>query len=712
MGQPASSAPPRGGAPPKTVERFFEFSLLGMLASGYFAVAASGYLDWPTEVLTLGALSLRTLIAAGLLEVQISGRLMDGLALGFVGFYPLDYFYISGTFLPATVHFIFFLLVCKVLTARSNRDFTYLKLLAALELLAAAILSTSLSFFAFLALFLLFAIASLTSGEVRVSTQQQRSVVRGGLRAFPRRLGVLAIFLFAGILVMTAALFFVLPRTARAALERFVPQRYHLPGFSSEVTLGQLGEIKQSSAPVMHIHKYVGEGLLDVRWRGAALTEFNGTRWFNKDGGGEDIHVSPDHSVTLNAGRHVRPGERLAYRVQLSEIAPDTLFFAGAAQWISINAPVLRLTRGGALRVPGTGAGSLKYNAVSVLEDETSTPRVPPEPLPPFERDDMLLLPDNLDLRIPRLAREIIEGSITEDNKARSIERYLRRNYGYTLQLLPATVPDPLANFLFERRKGHCEYFASAMAVMLRTVGIPSRVVTGFASGVYNPLTGWQVVRASDAHSWVEAWIPGHGWTTYDPTPPDPAAFEGAFMARAALFFDAAEQFWQDWILSYNLDRQITLASRVQQSSRGVKLRWIEGAIGWFASAARSSAQWSNGYAPVAAVVMFVAIVAVLLGPALSRWLRGAMRVRRLKRGEGESSDATLLYQRMLGLLERRGIQKPPWLTPSEFARVLPATELSPVVEDLTSAYVEFRFGGRRDVAPRMVQLLDQLEKM
>jgi transglutaminase-like putative cysteine protease len=716
MGLPAPSAPPRvapqsrGGAPapPKTVERFFEVSLLGMVASGYFAVATSGYLDLPTAVLTLAALCLRTLMVAGILEVQISAGFADALAISFVLFYPLDYLYISGTFLPATLHFIFFLLVCKVLTARSTRDFTYLKVLGALELLGAAILSTSLSFFAFLALFLLFAIASFASGEVRVSTQQQRTVVRGGLRAFPRRLGVLAVFLFAGILAMTSALFFVLPRTARAALEHFVPARYHLPGFANEVTLGQLGRIKESSAPVMHIRKYQGEGFLDVRWRGAALTEFNGKTWFNKKEDGEDIRVQPDHSVTFKLDRRVRPGERLAYRVQLSEIAPETLFFAGTPQWISTNAPSLHVTRGGSIRVSNAGASGLRYNAASVLEDEASTPRVPPEPLSPFDRDDMLLLPENLDVRIPRLAREIIEGAPTEELKARAIEKYLRRNYGYTLQLLPSTVPDPLANFLFVRRKGHCEYFASAMAVMLRTVGIPSRVVTGFASGVYNPLTGWQVVRASDAHSWVEAWVAGHGWRTFDPTPPDPSAIQSSFMARSALFFDAAEQFWQDWILSYDLERQSTLASRALQSSRGAKLQWMEGAAGWFSLAARSSA----GYAPAAAVVIVVAIVAVLLGPGASRWLRGAIRVRRLKRGEGEASDATLLYQRMLAQLERRGIQKPPWLTPSEFARVLPATPLSPLVEDLTSAYVEFRFGGKRDVAPRMVQLLDQLEKM
>jgi protein-glutamine gamma-glutamyltransferase len=710
MGLPAPSAPP------KPVERFFEFSLLGMLASGYFAVATSGYLDWPTAVLTLSALCLRTLMAAGILDVRISGRLTDTLALCFVAFYPLDYFYISGTFLPATVHFIFFLLVCKVLTARSTRDFTYLKLLAGLELLAAAILSTSLSFFAFLALFMLFTIASFTSGEVRLSTLRHRSIVRSGLRAFPRRAGVLAIFLFTGILTMTAALFFVLPRTARAALERFVPQRYHLPGFSNEVTLGQIGEIKQSSVPVMHIHNERGEGLLDVRWRGTALTEFDGKRWFNPLTGGEEIRVSSDrHQVTFKSEHPPRRGQWIAYQVQLSEMSFDTLFYAGTVQSISINAPSVRYSPGGSLRVSVPTSG-LKYFASSVIEDEWSTPPTPPEPMPPIRRDELLLLPDKLDVRIFRLAREVVEGATGgvngDDAKARAIVKYLRTNYGYTLHLLPATVQDPLANFLFERRKGHCEYFASAMAVMLRTVGIPSRVVTGFASGVFNPLTGWQVVRASDAHSWVEAWIPGRGWMTYDPTPPDPNAYESALMSRVSLFFDAAEQFWQDWILSYDLNRQIALASRVQQSSRGAKLHWIERTAAWLADAGRASAQWSAGYAPAAALALFIAIAAILFGPTALRGWRGAMRVRRLKRGEGEASDATLLYQRMLGLLERRGIQKPPWLTPSEFARVLPPTAVSPLVEDLTSAYVEFRFGGNRGAAPRMVQILDQLEKM
>ena len=486
-----------------------------------------------------------------------------------------------------------------------------------------------------------------------------------------------------------------------------MPQRYHMRGFSNDVTLGKLGEIRQNSAPVMHIRKQRDEGFLDIRWRENSLTQFDGKRWFNPPGGGEDIPVF-DRNVTLKPEHTPRRYEWITYQVQLGEMSLDSLVYAGMVQRVIVNAPLLHYTPGGLLRVSGVSTNGLKYLAASVVEHELATPLVPPDPLPPVERIQLLQLPGKLDARISLLAHEVTEGGSNDGVKAASIQKYLSRNYGYTLHLLPAPVPDPLANFLFERKKGHCEYFASAMAVMLRTVGIPSRVVTGFTSGVFNPLTGWQVVRASDAHSWVEAWIAGRGWMTYDPTPPDPNALTSAFMTRVSLFFDAADQFWQDWVLGYDQERQFVLASHMQQSGRGAKLHWLESAISWLAEASRSSVS----YAPAAAVSIFAAIAGVLFGPSAWRSWRGAMRVRRLKRGEGAASDATLLYQRMLRLLERRGIQKPPWLTPLEFARVLPPTEVSPLVDDLTSAYVEFRFGGKRDAAPRMVRLLDQLEKM
>jgi protein-glutamine gamma-glutamyltransferase len=691
---------------PRVVQVFFEFSLLGMLAAGYLAVVASGYLDWPAALLTLAGLCLRALMAAGVLEFQISGRWVAALTLLYAGFYSIDYYYVSASFLKATVHLVFFLAVMKLLTARTDRDYTYLKMIATLELLAAAVLSANVSFFAFLALFLLFAIATFASGEVRRSAQLGQTVVRGGLKAFPRRIGILAGFLFAGVLIMTAGMFFVLPRTARAALERFVPQRYHLTGFSNVVTLGDIGEIKKSSAPVMHVRSYQGEGLLQVRWRGTALSDFDGRQWSNPPGG--EIPLRTEHGVLRRPWAAAGPGHPIIYQVHLNEIASDTLFIAGTPETISINLPVLDFTKGGSFHVPRRfSSGALSYGVYSFLEEETPDLRPVPEPLPMEARLELLRLP-RIDRRIQRLARDMAAGATTESAEARQIENRLRNDYGYTLDLPSAAVADPLANFLFVRKKGHCEYFASAMAVMLRSMGIPSRVVTGFQSGVYNPMTGWQVVRASDAHSWVEAWISDRGWTTFDPTPFDPRASRDGVTARLYLYFDAAEQFWQDWVLSYDLDRQIVLAARMDESARRLRFRWLRSQ----ARRLKLLAESSSAYAPWLAALSAFGIATALCGPAIKRWVSGRLRFRRLVRGKGEASDATLLYQRMLVVLERRGIRKPPWLTPAEFVRVLPSPDLAALANDLTGAYNEFRFGGRREAAPHMLRLLEQMEKL
>src|SRR6202035_410019 len=117
--------------------------------------------------------------------------------------------------------------------------------------------------------------------------------------------------------------------------------------------------------------------------------------------------------------------------------------------------------------------------------------------------DVYLRLPP-VDPRIPRLATRMIGSAANNYDRASTIESYLRNHYGYTLAL-PRTQPaDPIANFLFDRKEGHCEYFASSMAVLLRTLGIPSRVVNGFRTNELNDITGNYVVRAKDAHAWVE----------------------------------------------------------------------------------------------------------------------------------------------------------------------------------------------------------------
>jgi len=248
--------------------------------------------------------------------------------------------------------------------------------------------------------------------------------------------------------------------------------------------------------------------------------------------------------------------------------------------------------------------------------------------------------------------------------------------------------------------------------VMLRTLGIPSRLVTGFQNGVYNPLTELYVIRASDAHSWVEAWLPGRGWLTFDPTPPDPNPGRYSLLTRLALYADAAETFWQEWVVSYDLGHQATLADRMQQASRRVSLHWLDRLIDWGSNWQPRAQTWflKEGLWTLAALAC--GMLAAWSAPKLWRSWRMRMGVRRLRSGKGSVADATLLYRRMLKLLKRRGYQKPAWFTPHEFANTLPPSEMSGLVARFTSAYNALRFGANSDAAAQLSELLDELESL
>lgn len=691
------------------VERFFELSLLGLVTSGYLAVVGSGYLDRPTALLTGAGLLLRALAVLGFLRLELSPRWVAALTVAYIGFYPLDYAFISREFLPATVHLVFFLAVMKILTATTNRDYAFVAVIAFLELLAAAVLSANLTFFVFLAFFLLFGVATFTSAEIRRSLRRSRNVARGGLGKLHWRLAGLTLGIGLGILALTGGLFFFLPRTAQAAFRHLVPQRYHVPGFSNEMLLGQIGEIQQRRTTVMHIRIPGDRRPMHLKWRGGALSQFDGKRWFNPLTPREVLPVKDGILKLVDTNQQRRTGQRINYEVQLNAIGADALFFAGTPEFLWINLPLVIRSPNDSYRLGLGTAEGFRYGVHSFLEDAAE--KQPARPVPSTVLDCCLRLPP-LDPRIGELARWLTRGLRSAEASTLVIQAYLQRNHRYTSELPSEEVPDPVAHFLFERRKGHCEYFASAMAVMLRTIGIPSRVATGFQSGLFNPISGWYVIRAADAHSWVEAYLPGPGWTTFDPTPPDPNPLRLSLWARLGLYLDAAETFWQEWVLSYDLDRQLVLASQMENSSRSWGSRWLDALRAGVLTWKGRTVAWWKAHGGAVLIALCLAAGAVLLGPKIWRWWKTRERVRKVQRGQAHASDATLLYSRLLGLLRRRGFERPPWLTPCEFVRVLPCSEATFLVEQFTLAYNDLRFGGRTEVAPRMLALLEQLEHL
>jgi hypothetical protein len=243
------------------------------------------------------------------------------------------------------------------------------------------------------------------------------------------------------------------------------------------------------------------------------------------------------------------------------------------------------------------------------------------------------------------------------------------------------------------------------MAVMLRTIGIPSRVITGFQSGIYNSMTGWQVVRASDAHSWVEAWLDGRGWTTFDPTPVDPSGGAPDVFSKLSMLSDAADQVWQDWVVSYDVDRQIALFTQMHESGRQFRFPRFD-------QIASDVTEFLRAWLPLLGGMIVALAWWIFAGPYVRRLWQQRDHVRRLARGETTPSDATILYQRFLRLLEKRGIRKPPWLTPAEFVQVLKTPDLAALAAQATEAYNDLRFGGRAEAASRLILALDRLEKL
>jgi protein-glutamine gamma-glutamyltransferase len=696
--------------PSLSVERFFDFALLGLAACGFLAVAGSGYLDSPTIVFTVAALLIRALALADFIPFRISNRAATAACLAYAAVFLADYLLYSHKLVDSTVHFLFFLAAIKILTVSTRRDRFFVAFISFAELVAGAVLSVNFNFFAFLACYLFFAIAALTSGEIRRSMRRSGIKARSRQRGFHPRLAALASAITAGILVLTAGLFFLLPRTADAALSRFLPRRIFVPGFSNHVVLGQTGKLLLNSRPVMHVSSPRPDKLSGVKWRGDALTLFDGRQWTNPHPNWAPIGVY-ERQGDLNTPEQRPPGRYVSYEVRLDIDGAKALFMAGAPQVVSMNYEYLLSSETGGYRLPERIPEGFSYTVYSLLEEppEVNLPTFETSVLSSDSRARNLELP-RLDPRILSLARSLTIGATTDVARARAIERYLRSDYTYSLEMPLREPADPLADFLFTRRRGYCEYFASSMAVMLRSIGIPARLATGFQNGIYNSITGFWVVRASDAHAWVEAWMPGRGWTTFDPTPADPNAHSFGLMSKLDLYFDAAGAFWQEWVVGYDPHRQGTLAGRLQSSAGFMGFRWFGSLWGSTTRELSALAPWVNRRA-VWAIAIFAALpLGWLVGPWVLLVIRTRLRFARARRGEASSQDATLLYRRMLRLARRRGYQKPPWFTPAEFASSLPPDAFGGAVGEFTAAYNALRFG-RRSEGPRLTALLERMER-
>lgn len=753
------------------MESYFRTTSYALVTTAFLAIALTGSLDGVSIVLySMAVVVCFYRDVRGAKRLRLREWMWRALAIAYVPFVFIDGALISNRVL-ALVHMTLFVSAAKLFQDKRDRDWVFLYLIAFFQMLLAAGLTFNATFVASLATFLFFFISTLAAFEIRrarreVSHLEEETVTplkqpqqvkyrakEDSARATKgNRVRYLLGASFAQIVIvaaLTLPLFFLIPRLGGGGVAGGFGEGDAITGFSDRVELGQVAKIKKSTRVVMRVR-------LDrkppryLRWRGIALENYDGRAWsllrnpdrrqtFNQDrrsSENSDADAGFNRNHLLDRG----PADIQSTVEQMFVLEPlstDTLF--AAQRVFRLRGPLASI-----FKDKSTGALSslgFKGRTAYIVSSDVSVPAEQllrldsPASSPETIRHVYLQQPSKLDARVSQLAHDITRNAPTPYDKARAIENYLKTEFIYTLDL-KQTGEDPLADFLFETREGHCEYFATAMAIMLRTIGIPARIVNGFQMGEYNNLNDMYTVRESDAHSWVEAYFPRtESWIEFDPTPSAGINdySQGGLLARLRKYADAMEVFWLDYIVTLDSDEQASIMVDLQHRLLSVKdrlLAYYSSAKLWtrkMLSRLIIDRHWSMGEllmlgSGVALLALsFVSLYVVIAyrkrrglpptgyGPWWHRLFILPLWRRRLARRDYRQS-AVLFYEQMLAIAKRAGLVKQPYQTPVEFAL---ASGLSPIRE-ITTLYNRVRFGGAQldeHETRRVSELLGELKQ-
>lgn len=635
----------------------------------YLVVAMGATALWVAELLDVWGLAVVALALAG--GGWLRGRAGLGpaldrvFALAVAGFAVLDVAYLAERIFDGLVRLLVLLVVLRLLTARRPRQFRDAGLLAFFMLVASAAVAFGVGFlFVFVAFFV-------ASTVLLVLAHELGEVERAGGRAavttltVGRGLVTLGLGAAAASLVVTFVLFFVIPRIGEATLALRTPTRRMLVGFSDRVELGAIGELEQDTSVAMRVRlldaPLTPELVGALRWRGVALDHFDGRMWTATRR--RRVPFGRGRSGVTEIDGRGGTNRLVTQEIFLEPIGTETLFAAPRVVRVNLGGGFVAVDDMGALSVP-TPAARLTYTVESIVAGKV------PERLAAGAAARYLQLPP-LAPRIPSLAREVTAGTDGPAAAGVALVTFLHRQFTYSLSLERHTALPPLEEFLFVSRRGNCEYFASALAVMLRSLGIPARVITGFQRGEWNPYGEYFLVRMADAHAWVEAYVDGAGWITLDPSPREPGADAG--WRGPTLYFDALRLTWHRYIVSWSSQDQFRAAATVRRAA----VAWRPG----------RGAHWSP-WPEVGWALPGVGFAAGALAWLVWRWVVAGTPRRQAPVPE--------FYRRALRTLARRGLRLEPGETAREFAarvsRALPAR--AGVFTRVTAAYEAVRFGG------------------
>ena len=623
--------------------------------------------------------------------------------------------------LPLAVEFAAGLQVVRLATRRGAAHDQQVIVLALMHLIAGTVLGGGLSYGLCFIGFLVVAPGALVLSHLRREVEgnyRQGARDRTGLpvdvprilrsrRVIGRPFLAFTCLLSLPIFVFTAVLFVLFPRVGLSLLLLNHSRPERMVGFSDKVDLGGVGKLRSDPTIVLRVDvpnlPATPPPRLALYLKGTAFDRYDGRSWSRSMPANRV--PAEQHGRSVRILRYPEAHDR-RLRVDLEPIDPQVVFLPIDAVALTLITPV----NAAPAQIPelfSAAEGGLSYRTPDErgLRYEVSLAgagdAVQERGLGP-EQARYLALPSNLPPRIHELAREWTRGTGDPLSQANLIEGKLRREYRYDLDSASGAAKNPLDHFLFVSKRGHCEFYSTAMAVLLRSLGVPTRNVTGFIGGTYNRFSHSYAVRQGDAHSWVEVYLPGRGWTRFDPTPPTSSAPRSeihGFLATLRDIIEATSQRWNRHVINYDLKQQIGLFRSAHEQYRSLVNKG--GVVGRVLSTPRRA-------------------LLALLGIGALVWVARHLARRRQKQRQPPKLPTSRelaarriveLYRALELSLIARGVPRPSGTPPLAHAQSLVAMghPIGDEVLELTEQYLRVRFGGealddaeRRNYAERV----------
>ena len=633
--------------------------------------------------------------------------------VGFLGFW-VDMLWISGELLPAGVHFLMILMIIKLFNLKLRRDYLHLYAISLVAILASGSLTTDLWY---LPIFLLYLLAGvwtlllfqLTKHSEETGTLTPSATLRAQLHPSAGHVTSQLFWLANGLALatfgLTVVIFFTIPRVSAGFYQKGFGENIRTSGFSETVNLGAIGPIKRDPSVVMRVELSDGAPHEVGRFylRGVAFDQYDGKTWTNRLNYRRAVSEDTTGTFVLRGSRsHASPllGETVRQNILLEPLDTPVLFAAPFIERVSGKFPNVQSDSSGSVYLPFPSSSRIEYSVLSrsnpvLPADLSSEQRLYPES---FTRH-FLQIPAHSE-RIAVLADEVTHAHRTTYEKVNAIQSFLTHNFRYSLDA-PLTGQDqPLEEFLFTRKTGYCEHYATAMVMMLRTIGIPARLVTGFLATEWNEYGNYYLVRQQDAHAWVEVHLPHSGWITMDPTPPSIENVAEGYPAWHALgrMMDTIRLQWSRFFVQYSAADQLAVMRELKAGGTSARNKAID-SLGALFSPFLTMFGGITEYASTGTIRSLVELLGIsLIGLAVLLWLgikRPWAKEMVTKKATRDEQLIVQLYQRMITHLARKGISKLTVMPPLEFVRLTQErwSDANSAVASITELYCRARFG-------------------